>query len=425
MINAIDIFNVGFGDCFVLKCKKSDEDGATPTENTQAMLVDCGSMKKIDNEVFKKLNNSLIEADKRYLMITHFHSDHYNNISKLCEQIKFDAVYLPNFFSESVIKMELSALVSPISATNPELKFAKNLLLCIPNIKMHMRDSYIQFVERGTTVYNETDEYRILWPEQSALTKKAQSTCRQIIDSLTDEDRNAADRLDKLITDAANNYLALFHAVNQRQDGINIIHEFSKEQANHCYVRSQAIIEGLKNESLSLINPKTVKKNIKSIINKISSFQNQVCICFDNYVDDPKMPVLFLSDIDAKTYEKYIADNTNAYSLREEYFAVKVPHHGTKDYFTDRLPKSKYMIISNGKYRKSWQITYKYGDKYPETLFICTNNDACEYILLNKSCKSFRRCHHGPCCKDCNKRTQCKNQTSICGFATVFNLRSN
>lgn len=70
---------------------------------------------------------------------------------------------------------------------------------------------------------------------------------------------------------------------------------------------------------------------------------------------------------------------------------MKVAHHGTKDYYSERLPCTEKLIISNAK-KIDWDISAKYALKYTYPKFVCTNNSGCEiYNTRGHDCSSIKK----------------------------------
>ena len=81
------IFNVGFGDCFIIKDEQT------------SFLIDCGGMgSKISDNIIDDIKSKL--GNDNYLLITHFHQDHYNLIDKL-EDVKFKKIFLRNIYDNN------------------------------------------------------------------------------------------------------------------------------------------------------------------------------------------------------------------------------------------------------------------------------------------------------------------------------------
>ncbi|MDE6867817.1 MAG: hypothetical protein K2J83_01575, partial [Clostridia bacterium] len=96
------------------------------------------------------------------------------------------------------------------------------------------------------------------------------------------------------------------------------------------------------------------------LLRKISSFQNKLCLCFDNANKNNDKPVLFLSDISKQCYNQLI----NINEIARYYSTIKVPHHGTPSYFIDNLPESENLLIPNDNKRKTWLISSDYFITY-------------------------------------------------------------
>ena len=114
-------------------------------------------------------------------------------------------------------------------------------------------------------------------------------------------------------------------------------------------------------------------------IENLRNHQNEFCLVFDNTTCEKS--VLFLSDIDKNNFENNIKTK-----LLNNYWTIKIAHHGTFHHFTNKLPDSKYKIISNSFYKNTgWGITAEYPNNYASN-FICTNNNNCKYYLDNGKC---------------------------------------
>lgn len=120
MLKSINIFNVKFGDCFILR-------NGLNKDSSDKMLVDFGSIQKINQTVIDAVNFELTTAERTYLMVTHFHSDHYKGIKYLNNRIIFDEIYLPNYFSKDIVKLQFT-LLSLLNESHPAYQVAYNLL---------------------------------------------------------------------------------------------------------------------------------------------------------------------------------------------------------------------------------------------------------------------------------------------------------
>lgn len=391
MTEQIKIFNVQFGDCFLCESRTNDA----------AMLVDFGSTRTINGSVVCDVNSSIRRYSRKYLMISHFHSDHCCGIRRLDNDIVFEEVYLPNFFCKEVIRLELITLAI-LSASNPSYNIALNLLSIVPNLCDHLRSgSRICYVKRDEHINNRTDSYRVLWPNDSNIKHDAEHLYNEILNYYQLwNNRQEFERL-------ADSYMEIFPGL-ERYEGNNVM------LFNEMYLTQKQeflnYIENLTNRILELFKePTKSKKRISTELNqRISSFQNEICICFDSvkYNSGTRGSVLFLSDVAPKSFRE-ILSGTNRFKVYDTYEAIKVAHHGTKDYYVDNFPHSEYLIISNGMASSNgWRITPLYGWRYHDRMMICTNyNNACDYELSNRKCDAY--CEHARMnsadnCENCN-----------------------
>ena len=378
MMKQIKIFNVNFGDCFL--CESEEE-------NKAAMLVDFGSTRSIVDCVADEVNSSLRKFENKYLMISHFHSDHYSGIHRLDDDIIFNEVYLPNFFTDDVIRLQLVVL-AVLSESNPAHGVALNLLSVVPDLLNHLNNfSRICYVKRKEKIFNQVDSCRILWPDINDFNDEAKEIFNKLVDYY-----GLSVKLGQF-NDLVASYINLFPTIDNNE---GFYMQFNDEYlAESQHYKQEA--ENIKNKVIELFKEDKISvKRIDREINKqLSSFQNEISICFDNVADEGGVTtksVLFLSDISRDNYYK-IANATDGLKIAGEYKAIKVAHHGTKGYFVNNLPKSEYLIISNGNASNdSWRITSLYGWNYSDSTFICTNyTNACDYEFACKKCDAYNK----------------------------------
>ncbi|MDE5896856.1 MAG: hypothetical protein K2H43_03455 [Clostridia bacterium] len=370
----IRIFNVNFGDCFLLECG----------ENAK-MLVDYGSSTRLSPAVTTQVNAKLLHAKHLYLTLTHFHKDHYSGIQKLGGFVQFDEVYLPNFFSKEHFRLQF-ALLFALSPTHESAVIAKNLLSVIPDLQTHLRsDSAICYVNRGDTILNRTGNYRILWPQLPDSDAEAQRLYRELRPYLE------SDESILLVNRAADHY---FEALSRTYEDDGGIRRLAAESID--FERIREVLYSFASSKKRFQPPKRLTRKLSKAI---SDYQNSICLCFDtdhgNSCSNNGKPALFLSDIDPANY-KIIAAGKDGLKLADVYSAIKVPHHGTKNYYINDLPESDFLIISNGKSAHSgWEISPLYGLRYIGRELLCTNyKDACGYEPTGKQCFA---CDHNYC----------------------------
>ena len=106
----IRMYNVGFGDCFCIRDRKS------------SLLVDFGAANsKIEGrprrEVFDVIISDLTTIRKKNLLLTHFHPDHVSGLLYMMryrrDAYEFEKIYLPDVFSGPEMKYTCLLYTSP------------------------------------------------------------------------------------------------------------------------------------------------------------------------------------------------------------------------------------------------------------------------------------------------------------------------
>lgn len=356
-IKQIKCYNVGFGDCFL--CKDDTDNGAK-------MLVDCGGEAHKLSAVATDLMCEYANVSRKYLMLSHLHKDHYDGLHKLFKaqsQLKFNAVYLPNYITNGSLELYASMIfLDP----NSDLAREARDVLQIPGIlqKNCAPNAKIYFLSEGGKVFNSLCAFETLLP-------------RRHRERLWNEDiepiREFCERYKKILGYTEDESGSVTVSINVERNVIDLVEEFY-HFANE------------NNERVSESELKKLKKHFKTNRNELS-------LAFHELGIEDSQNVLFLGDANP-TDIKHLADNNK---LKHEYCFVKVQHHGTRNYFYNGLPVSKYYGISNGGGRESWEITDAYDFQYGKCAsFVCTNNCNCKKFKNNIICNAHS-----------NMKTQC------------------
>ncbi|MBA4685515.1 MAG: hypothetical protein H2184_00025 [Candidatus Galacturonibacter soehngenii] len=354
MIDKIRVYNAGFGDCFLVY-------GTTDKNNLSfKLLVDAGTATPSATNEIDIIKDINTESGKGiYGMLTHFHEDHYKWFEKL-KRDSFDVFYLPNFFTDMEIKFQLLALTF-LSRRSAIYEFAHQLLLIVPNLlhnNIIKNNGEVHFVKLYDRI---VDDIEILWPE-SRRNPNMEEIIEEIENKITVEQN-------RLINEIVDLYMELLtgEIIVQGERIVSIVDTIIN-------LTNQLIGNNERGNILS-----------RSDVEKIKKVQNQYSIVFHTtYVTQKN--ILFLGDVSSENFDKYICPKIN-----DGYKILKVAHHGTKDYYSDNLPYSEKFIISNAK-KGNWDITAKYAMKYPNPMFVCTNNSGCEiYNTLGQDCMIIKR----------------------------------
>lgn len=363
MIKEIEIYNVNFGDCFIC----SGDDGK--------MLVDFGSTKEIHPLVKAEVNNSLMSAKEKIFMLSHFHDDHKNGIADIDANIKFNRIYLPNFFDKDILTFEFACLLrSGLSSQSGAM--ALNLLMCIPSLAKNINsETVIDFCKRGDhKTNNGLDDLRILWPETDKFSYDFKSVYSEMLKDIEEAKQKAVDV-------ATTKYHEALFRISSR--------DYSQEKETDA-IELGKIVDNFIEEFCE--DKKVIRLGL-SLSRKISKLQNEISLCFDNVRYNGgtnSRNVLFLGDLPRKFFKIINGDKT--LPLAEKYSAIKVPHHGTKNYYVEDLPESTHLMISNGKANSGWEISTLYGLRYNDRIFHCTNYTyACEFEKACRYCESSEK----------------------------------
>ena len=322
MIDRIEMYKVGFGDCFICSDKN----------NRYKMLIDCGKFRgSLSANIVQEINNSLSNSTN-YLMVTHFHNDHFSGLKKLDKNLNFERIYLPNFITENILTLEFAMLANKSISGDEKYQTALNLITSIPTIARHfVRGTRISFLNRKYGIASKTtnglDSFRILWPDMSYTEAYAKELREVLKAEITDDSYN-------ILKEYANKYI---HLISSRSD--NGIFYASNGENNNQEDETIMAFERLIEDFIRSVHLDLPER----LLRKFSRIQNNISLCFDNVSSHNSSPVLFLSDIPKNEYKKIVKTT----DLSDYYYAIKVPHHGTAKYFIDNLPESRYLFITN------------------------------------------------------------------------------
>lgn len=358
-INSIDVYNVLFGDCLYLHL------------DHRGVLVDCGSTRKsVDADLV--IDDVLNNNKEMSLVVTHFHKDHYSLIQRF-PNYSFSEVFVPDFFSRNSIRIQLYVLLLSKVGSNI-YKNALAMLTLIPDIITKAKaDAWINFVKKGDSIHS----MPVLWPDPNEKTIKGlEEKMENLFRSYRRKTANDAN-------DAGGQIIEEFNYYNDNPTK-NDSQNPHRVRAENILMKDpvQAAQKAMeKREELGIPKEGILDRKTKKAV---LSIQNSSSIVFHNTEGDNT--ALFLGDVDKKNYEKHVRPE-----VKKQYRYIKVAHHGTRDYYTGELPASSYLIISNGGW-KSAPISCMYKNRYRNVLFVCTNNNYCEYRQSLPNGASHSKC---------------------------------
>lgn len=429
----IRMYNVGFGDCFCIRDRKS------------SLLVDFGAANsKIEGrprrEVFDVIISDLTTIRKKNLLLTHFHPDHVSGLLYMMryrrDAYEFEKIYLPDVFSGPEMKYTLALLLLADVTKKASLPgrrvslFALAEALCARKVK-------IDLLSRGSEFEG---KYTALWPDVSEVSRETE----EVFNSLIENHENAMTELVNIAEEVRELFLSMTEetleaeekseplSVPEDTDGpessLKDPREYSGE--NEEYTQEKLVLanedagaaiedtaedpEETEKERVRCLNPEKLEKKFRELQateefqallesaekqgHSLRQFRHKISLAFQNTIDG-ELNLLFTGDVQPQ-YMKMIAENYDGkIQLHEHYWCIKVPHHGTESHFFDFSGFSpENMMIPNGAYydnskkkSKNQRTSMQYGGLFyiNDAHMYCSNCDCCDSYENGCSCREY------------------------------------
>lgn len=429
----IRMYNVGFGDCFCIRDRKS------------SLLVDFGAANsKIEGrprrEVFDVIISDLTTIRKKNLLLTHFHPDHVSGLLYMMryrrDAYEFEKIYLPDVFSGPEMKYTLALLLLADVTKKASLPgrrvslFALAEALCARKVK-------IDLLSRGSEFEG---KYTALWPDVSEVSRETE----EVFNSLIENHENAMTELVNIAEEVRELFLSMTEetleaeekseplSVPEDTDGpessLKDPREYSGE--NEEYTQEKLVLanedagaaiedtaedpEETEKERVRRLNPEKLEKKFRELQateefqallesaekqgHSLRQFRHKISLAFQNTIEG-ELNLLFTGDVQPQ-YMKMIAENYDGkIQLHEHYWCIKVPHHGTESHFFDFSGFSpENMMIPNGAYydnskkkSKNQRTSMQYGGLFyiNDAHMYCSNCDCCDSYENGCSCREY------------------------------------
>lgn len=423
------MYNVGFGDCFCIRDRKS------------SLLVDFGAANsKIEGrprrEVFDVIISDLTTIRKKNLLLTHFHPDHVSGLLYMMryrrDAYEFEKIYLPDVFSGPEMKYTLALLLLADVTKKASLPgrrvslFALAEALCARRVK-------IDLLSRGSEFEG---KYTALWPDVSEVSRETED----VFNSLIENHENAMTELVNIAEEVRQLFLSMTEDEKTENESGSLSVDENTEEAKNTEAPAEYAQEKLNlGETLSVCEPtgaedentsedpevsdkeKTRRANPEKLEKKfrelqateefqallesaekqghsLRQFRHKISLAFQN-TNDGELNLLFTGDVQPQ-YMKMIAENYDGkIQLHEHYWCIKVPHHGTESHFFDFSSFSpENMMIPNGAYydnskkkSKNQRTSMQYGGLFyiNDAHMYCSNCDCCDSYENGCSCREY------------------------------------
>ena len=406
----IRMYNVGFGDCFCIRDRKS------------SLLVDFGAANsKIEGrprrEVFDVIISDLTTIRKKNLLLTHFHPDHVSGLLYMMryrrDAYEFEKIYLPDVFSDPEMKYTLTLLLLADVTKKASLPgrrvslFALAEALCARKVKIDLLSRGSEFEGKYTalwpdvrTVSSETEDVfnSLIENNEKAMTELVNiaEEVRQLFMSMT-EDENEADvdlGAEKEAVDAAGKQTDGDSAGSVQ--GNNGTQEYAQAELRHRLKPEK--LEKKFRELQTTPEFQTLLECAEKQGPLLRQFRHKISLAFQN-TRDGELNLLFTGDVQPQYMKMIVEDYDGRIPLHEHYWCIKVPHHGTESHFFDFSRFSpENMMIPNGAYydnskkkSKNQRTSMQYGGLFyiNDAHMYCSNCDCCDSYENGCSCREY------------------------------------
>nr|WP_296050817.1 MBL fold metallo-hydrolase [uncultured Blautia sp.] len=405
----IRMYNVGFGDCFCIRDRKS------------SLLVDFGAANsKIEGrprrEVFDVIISDLTTIRKKNLLLTHFHPDHVSGLLYMMryrrDAYEFEKIYLPDVFSDPEMKYTLTLLLLADVTKKASLPgrrvslFALAEALCARKVK-------IDLLSRGSEFEG---KYTALWPDVKMVSRETEDVFNSLIEdnekamtelvNIAEEvrqlfmsmtvDENGADDLgaEKEAVDAAGKQTDSDSAGSVQ--GNNGTQEYAQAELQHRLKPEKLEKKFRELQATSEFQELLECAEIRGHL--LRQFRHKISLAFQN-TSDGELNLLFTGDVQPQYMKMIVEDYDGRIPLHEHYWCIKVPHHGTESHFFDFSRFSpENMMIPNGAYydnskkkSKNQRTSMQYGGLFyiNDAHMYCSNCDCCDSYENGCSCREY------------------------------------
>lgn len=406
----IRMYNVGFGDCFCIRDRKS------------SLLVDFGAANsKIEGrprrEVFDVIISDLTTIRKKNLLLTHFHPDHVSGLLYMMryrrDAYEFEKIYLPDVFSDPEMKYTLTLLLLADVTKKASLPgrrvslFALAEALCARKVK-------IDLLSRGSEFEG---KYAALWPD----VRTVSSETEDVFNSLIENNEKAMTELVNIAEEVRQLFMSMTEDENEADVNLGAEKEVVDAAGKQTDSDSAGSVQGnngtqeyAQAELRHRLKPEKLEKKFRELQataefqallecaekqgHLLRQFRHKISLAFQN-TRDGELNLLFTGDVQPRYMKMIVEDYDGRIPLHEHYWCIKVPHHGTESHFFDFSRFSpENMMIPNGAYydnskkkSKNQRTSMQYGGLFyiNDAHMYCSNCDCCDSYENGCSCREY------------------------------------
>ena len=307
-MSKIKMFDMGFGDAHLLERKDYNEKLLVDfgSYNSKVAKVASVSIPKIKSEISKEYNVSFL--------LTHFHWDHYNQLSNLPDNL-FDNIYLRNVYDSEVTVYRSIYELMYFAKKGRRWENALNTILAIPNLLRLLKPSgEFVFVRKGSSFVLNNETYEVYRPDINI----------EAFQPIIFEENNVNGFIKDMLSsiDAMRNYI-LDIGIQMEGGTFTLSNERlrnSEIQVNEISNWIKGIAEGF-NFELSF----TTKRKLSDFIRSTDEHKFNIIFGLKN---KNEFRLLMCGDAESKDVENVVSENAIT-----KINVLKAPHHGTPSHF--------------------------------------------------------------------------------------------
>lgn len=384
----LDLHRVGFGECIVLGARKNE-----------IFMVDCGSLGgRLENgqlfsEYVRQIARQYARAKKRTFLLTHFHKDHYCGLPQMLKENPgyFGQIFLPGCpFNENGVPLlvELAVWMECfVPKQSPAARMNVGAWKVFEQVGRLAGTECIYTLKEGDHFCFDGVEYEVLWPRREGY-RFGESCAWLSREANRILQRQKHPRIQAFLewkTELCEAYIRCSDAFSQQTTA-------DEEERQACLEDLCFLAHDL-NAMIPALHLLPVAQDIADLFCSQSSSMayhhevNAASVIFQNCSDG----TLSYQDILMTGDAAPISLDTVAGSLRDNYYMVKAPHHGTRSGWWPGLEDIgiSHVLISNGRSGGG-----KVDPHYPSlnALHHCSSSEPCDFAQEYGCCNMEMAC---------------------------------
>lgn len=380
-MNKFVSINMNWGDCHIIQSFQKDHMN-NYTLPSSSFTIDYGSHSiNRTNQTMQDYKKNIFENSNA--LLTHYHEDHFNGFLNAMQNygIKYKTFYLPKIAPLPMSQLNYRAQLFMLSLLlQPSMLYFQATVRQINFINSVFSNSQsVVFVQKGSQIIIDNNNYNVLWPDLE-IEKKDLTSYDKFINSLVEY--LPQETIGIIIEELSQGYLL--------KDFYNLLQgeRISELTQNIDRFNNKILKSFYDNDDIE--KPRKTKF-VKFLLRKywrIAKKMNDYCVVFHE-----KEKLLMLADVSREKYNNFIStEKSSNLELSSFYTIIKASHHGTQDYYSNKILNSENTIITNYPIRNYGIISNSY---YTDHINKKNNKIFCMNSSSNANCMAY----HNPTMK--------------------------